>query len=726
MVFSKYIGGWKSLFKTLEYMVSVGLLKSSKSVLSKNTCKTCAYGMGGSDGVLKNEAGDSIQICKKSVQAQLTDIQAPISVDFITKTPLEKLKKLPPRMIEKLGRLDQILYKKEGDQHFSTLNMPEALSLACERMMACEPNRSFFYSSGRSSNEAAFILQLFARLYGTNNVNNCSYYCHQASGVGLSQIIGSTTATIDLKDLKSADLIFVIGANPSSNHPRFLTALMECRRRGGHVVIINPVKEPGLIRFSIPSDVRSMTSMGSEIASFYIQPKIGCDIQVLSAIAKKVIENKAHDEVFIQNFTSGFEAYHACLEQMNFNQLCKESGVAEQELNEVATLYGNAKNVVFTWAMGITHHTHGVENVEAIANLAMLRGMIGRPNAGLLPLRGHSNVQGVGSVGVSPTLKQSIFENIESQLQISLPKSPGWDTMACMRQSAAGQVDVAWIMGGNLYASNPNLTYAENALNKIKTKIYLTTTLNDGHLVPSEGEIIIFPVLARDEEMQKTTQESMFNYIRMSDGGIKRMQNARSETEIIVNVASVLIDSKVFDFSPFILHKNIRKAISKTVPGFEKIGEMDEKSAGFHLSGRIKHEPTFDTDDGKAKFVIPKLPTAQTLDENEYLLMSVRSEGQFNSVIYEENDSWRGANKRTVIFMHPLDMESAKLIKGDFVEIVSTVGILENYEVLPFDIARGCVMGYYPETNRVVEGKLDHRSQTPAFKNTLVRIKKMT
>ncbi|HPN68640.1 MAG TPA: FdhF/YdeP family oxidoreductase [Saprospiraceae bacterium] len=725
MIFSKYIGGWKSLYKTLEYMVKVGPLKSGKSIFSKNTCKTCAYGMGGSDGVLKNEAGDSIQICKKSVQAQLTDIQAPINVDFITKTPLEKLSLLTPRVIEKLGRLDQILFKKDGDLHFSTLNMPEALSLVCERMMACDPNRSFFYSSGRSSNEAAFILQLFARLYGTNNVNNCSYYCHQASGVGLSQIIGTTTATIDLKDLKSADLIFVIGANPSSNHPRFLTELMECRRRGGHVVIINPVKEPGLVRFSIPSDVRSMTSMGSDIASIYLQPKIGCDIHVLSAIAKKVIENHNEDSSFIQHFTNGFDDYHAALNQMDFKQLCTESGVSEIEVMDVAAHYVQAKNVVFTWAMGITHHTHGVENVESIANLAMLRGMIGRPNAGLLPLRGHSNVQGVGSVGVSPTLKQSIFENIESQLQIALPKSPGWDTMACMREADAGNVDVAWIMGGNLYASNPNLTYAENALNKIKTKIYLTTTLNDGHLVPTEGEIIIFPVLARDEEMQTTTQESMFNYIRMSDGGIKRMQNARSETEIIVNVASVLIDSKVFDFSPFILHKNIRKAIAKTVAGFEKIGEMNEKSPGFHLSGRTKHVPTFDTDDGKAKFVIPKLPTPQTQDENEYLLMSVRSEGQFNSVIYEETDSWRGASKRTLVFMNPLDMEIAKIIAGDFVEIESSVGKLENYEVLPFDIARGCVMGYYPETNRVVVGKLDKRSQTPAFKNTLVRIKKM-
>ena len=716
-------GGWRSMMKTFAYANEIGLGKTAKAISSKNTCKTCAYGMGGMDGAMTNEAGDKIQICKKSVQAQLSDVQKPIDVDFLTQTPIVKLKNLSPRQLERLGRLDHVLYKRDGDTHFSSLATAEALALVSERFMNTTPERTFFYASGRSSNESAFILHLFARLYGTNNVNNCSYYCHQASGVGMGKLIGTGTATVSLDDLKHADLIFVIGANPSSNHPRFVTELMECRRRGGHVIIINPVQEPGLMKFAIPSDVASMLTIGgSTIASQYITPIIGHDIHVFMALAHMIIKKGAVDEPFIEDHCSGYEEYKQHILAMDPQDLCTIACVDMELIEKVADLYANSQNAIFSWAMGITHHEHGVKNVEAIVNLAMLRGMLGREHAGLLPLRGHSNVQGIGSVGVMPALKEKIFNKIEENLKVKLPTTQGWDTMDCMVKAMAGEVDIAWIQGGNLYASNPDSTYAEKAINKIKTKIYLTTTLNQGHLIPNDGELIIFPVLARDEEMQASTQESMFNYVRMSEGGIKRTKNALSESEIIVNLASVIIDAAIFDFSKFILHKNIRKAMSAIIPGFEQLEHMEKEGKGFTIGDRIKHTPTFDTPDGKAQFTPTILPLHEPLIEGNYRMMSVRSEGQFNSIIYDEDDAWRGVKHRKVVFMNREDIKDGGFHEGQSVRLTNETGTLEGLEIVEFAIAKTCIMTYYPESNILINRQLDPESKTPAFKNTIVKV----
>lgn len=705
-------------------MSQVGLSASLQSLTSQNTCKTCAYGMGGTDGALTNEAGDRIQLCKKSVQAQLTDIQAPINPDFLTKTPISKLKLLSPKLLERLGRLDHILYKTKGSTHFEIISQEEAYTKISSRFLSIEPNRSFFYSSGRSSNEASFVLHLFARLYGTNNVNNCSYYCHQASGVGMGKLLGTSTATLGLSDLKYADLIFVIGANPSSNHPRFLTELLECRRRGGHVIVINPAVEPGLVRFSVPSDLKSMLSGGTELASHYITPHIGHDIHVLTAIAHACLDASAADLEFIHRYTQNFEAYQSAVLSQNFNDLCKQAGVDTESIRTVANLYSRSKNVVFTWAMGITHHEHGVQNVEAITGLAMLRGMLGRPHAGLLPLRGHSNVQGVGSVGVTPKLKDLIFQNIEKYLKVKLPETPGWDTMACMEKAADGEVDLAWIQGGNLYASNPDLVYAESALNEIKTKIYLTTTLNQGHVIPSEGEVFILPVLARDEEIQSTTQESMFNYVRMSKGGFKRLRNARSETEMIVNIANMVVDETIFDFSAFVQHQSIRKAMSEIIPGFAGIAAIEEAGKGFTIEGRVKHQPEFDTPEGKAIFPEVFIPVHKKLESSEFRMMTVRSEGQFNSVIYDEEDAWRGSKERNVVFMNPEDISALGLEPGGLVNLSNEIGEWKGLKCLPFQMARSCVMTYYPESNVLISRTLDPQSKTPAFKNSIVKIQK--
>jgi len=358
---------------------------------SRNACKTCALGMGGQLGGMRNEAGHWPEVCKKSLQAMVADMQAGLRPDFFRRYGLAELRTLSPRQLEWCGRLTEPLYAGPGDTHYRVIGWDEALDVAAGQLRDNPPEHNFFYASGRSSNEAGFLLQLFARLHGTNYVHNCSYYCHQASGVGLGASLGTGTATVTLADVEGTDLFVLVGANPASNHPRLMRTLMTIRRRGGHVLVINPVREVGLVNFRVPSDWRSLL-FGSPIASQYVQPHIGGDIALLTGVAKALLERGATDATFIRDATEGFEAFADHVRATPWQSVERDSGVDRATVERVADLYATARSAVFGWAMGVTHHAHGVGNVQSIVNLALLRGMVGRPHAGLLPIRGHSNV----------------------------------------------------------------------------------------------------------------------------------------------------------------------------------------------------------------------------------------------------------------------------------------------------------------------------------------------
>ncbi|HIN26226.1 MAG TPA: histidine kinase, partial [Candidatus Marinimicrobia bacterium] len=451
----KAVSGFSSITDSLKIASKVGFGNFYRSITSRNTCKTCALGMGGQKGGMTNEISSFPEICKKSIQAQLTDIQQAIPESFFQDNTIADFKQITPRKLERLGRLNTPLYKKRESNQYIPISWNKALKKIFATLQQTDPERTFFYSSGRSSNEAAFLLQLFVRVYGTNNINNCSYYCHQASGVGLSATIGSGTATVVLEDLRQSDMIWVIGANPSSNHPRLLTELLRCRRRGGKVIIVNPIKEPGLVRFNVPSDWRSMLLGDNEIATDYVQPNIGGDIALFKGIAKVLIESGNIDMAFIEDHTSGYQGYAQDIMETSWTDITTSSAIDRAKFNHLADLYLSAENVIFSWAMGITHHDHGVDNVESIVNLALLRGMVGKENAGLLPLRGHSNVQGVGSMGVTPALKDTVLKKLEKKMGILVPQANGLDTMGCIESAYNGEMDFAFLMGGNLYAATP-------------------------------------------------------------------------------------------------------------------------------------------------------------------------------------------------------------------------------------------------------------------------------
>lgn len=713
-------GGWAAIKYTLRMARRVGFRNLWKAMRAKNACKTCALGMGGQAGGMRNEQGHFPEVCKKSLQAMVADMQHGLEPEFFQRYSIAQMQALSPRELEWCGRLTQPLFAGPADTHYRAVTWDEALERIVQQLRSQRPDENFFYASGRSSNEAGFLLQLFARIYGTNFVNNCSYYCHQASGVGLTAALGTGTATVGLDDVEAADLFFLIGGNPASNHPRLMRSLMQIRRRGGHVIVVNPVKEVGLVNFSVPSDFRSLL-FGSQIASLYVQPHIGGDIALLTGVARCLLERDTIDRAFIAQATDGFDAF---VEQVNatpWEIIEHASGVARAEIEKVADLYARARHAVFGWTMGITHHAHGVANVQTIINLALMRGMVGRPGAGLLPIRGHSNVQGIGSVGVVPNLKEQIVDNLESCLKVKLPRSPGLDTMACMQAAARGEVRSAFCLGGNLYGSNPDSRFAQRALGHLELVAYLNTTLNTGHAWGRGKHTLILPVLARDEEPEATTQESMFNFVRLSNGRQQRLAGPRSEVDLVATIAGRLLGGSPIDWQALKRHCHVRELIARIIPGYEKIAAIDRTREEFHINGRLLREPRFPTPSGKAKFVphaVPGLPG----DGSMLRLMTVRSEGQFNTVVYEEEDIYRGQERRDVILLNPTDIARLGLHTNQRVTVRSEAGRMHNILVRPFDIRAGNALMYFPEANRLVPRTVDPQSRTPAFKHVLVAI----
>lgn len=717
-------GGWKAIGYSLRLARRVGWRKMWQAMRSRNACKTCALGMGGQLGGMVNEGGHFPEVCKKSFQAMASDLQAGIRPEFFSRFGIHELRALTPRELEMSGRLVEPLLLGPNDSHYRPISWEQAIDKLATQLRAAGPTRSFFYASGRSSNEAGFLLQLLARLFGTNYVNNCSYYCHQASGVGLGSSIGTGTGTIRLEDLDGCDLYILIGGNPASNHPRLMRSLMQIRRRGGQVIVVNPAREPGLMNFRVPSDVRSLL-FGSEIASQYVQPHIGGDIAWLIGVCKVVFERGGLDREFIDRHTEGFESFRQQIEATRWEQIETSSGVTRASIEESAKTYLAAKNVVFGWTMGITHHLHGVENVRMIANLALLRGMVGRPNAGFMPIRGHSNVQGLGSVGVTPSLKTAMLERFERRLGVRPPTSPGLDTMACIEAASRGEMSVALCLGGNLFGSNPDARFAEQAIGKLDLVAYLSTTLNTGHAWGRARETLILPVLPRDEEPQPTTQESMFSFVRLSEGGAARVAGPRSEVSILVDIARRVLDperTKSLDWNDLQSHSAVRRLIADLIPELEQIRDIDQTRREFHIPGRRVSSPTFPTANGKARFHTVPIPRLPEVAGRALRLMTVRSEGQFNSVVYDEEDIYRGQERRDVVLLNPADMERLQLKPDQRVRVRSATGELRWLLARPFDIRSGNALAYYPEANVLVPRDVDPNSKTPGFKSVRVEI----
>jgi molybdopterin-dependent oxidoreductase alpha subunit len=714
-------GGFAALAYSWKKARSVGGVRKLYARLgSKNACKTCAYGMGGQQGGMVNEQGSFPEVCKKSIQAQAGDMQAPLADAFFRDHSIGELETWSSRRLEHAGRLAFPIAWRDGDTHFRRVDWDTALDAVARSLLESSPDSTFFYSSGRSSNEAAFLMQMFARSYGSPNIHNCSSYCHQASSVALGRMVGTGTSTLVLDDLDAADLAIVAGANPASNHPRLIVKLVEIRERGGTVIVVNPVRELGLVRFRIPSRPRSLL-FGSDVSDIYLQPHIGSDIACFTALLKGVIERGGIDSDFIQSHVEGWHEVEAHVRGVGWHELIEATGLVRTDVDRAVDALLRARRGVMLWAMGLTHHDHGVQNVMALANLALARGWVGREGCGLLPVRGHSNVQGVGSMGFTPGLKQAFASRMADAYGRSPAPQPGLDTYRSMEAAHAGRIDVAVQLGGNLFGSSPDRKWSATAFRRIGTTCTLSTTLNEGHVHGRGRQHIILPVLARDEERQSTTQESMFNFVRLSVGGeAPPGDEVKSEVEIVCALAARVLPTGQFPFDVMTDHAAVRREMTRVVPGYEPVADIGESGAEFQIAGRTLHRPVFPTASGKARAFVISLPTVE-LGPDEFRLTTIRSEGQFNTVVYEDEDLYRGVTRRDVVMMSAADALRLRLRENDSVDVVTTVGRM-RVVVACIDIPPGNLAMYYPEANAIVPRRIDPESGTPAFKNVTARL----
>lgn len=700
-----------------------------KTLFHKSACLSCSWGTGGQKGGFKNEEGEKLQRCMKSVEAISAEIKPPVPASVFEQQSISELQQLTSMAADRLGRLSFPMILRAGKSHYERISWDEIYEIA-EAAFRQPPERVASYSSGRSSNEAAYLLQLMMRALGSNNLADCSDLCHAPSTTGLSQMFGTKTSVVSLENLKKADCVVLAGSNPAYNQPRLMNELIKLRERGGRVIVINPVMEIGLVKFGSPAFPIKSLLTGSDISSLYLQPVPGSDVALFVGIQKSLIEQGAIATEYLQAHTEGWEAVVERARSTNWETITETCGVSQAEIEAAATIISTSKGVVFAWAMGLTQHGNSVDNVYAIANTALITGNVGKEGAGVMPVRGHSNVQGFGSMGVTVKLRQEIQQALETLLGRPLSRVQGHHTRDLIEAADAGQVDSLICLGGNLYAANPDSTQAKKALGKIDTIIYLATKPNLGHFHGlAKKTTIVIPVLNRFEQPYKTTTESGNNFVRLSDEGKTHLKNADliPEVEFLTELAHRLHGEYPVNWRQLQNPKYVRQLIAQTIPGFEQMATIDETKEEFTIGGRIFTEPNFPTPSGKASMFVTPLPELTLPDPQAFgvpasvrgvvvALMTGRSYSQHNTVVYKNGDQYRGMPHRNCILMNQADAESAGLQAHQHVTVRADAGQMEDVEVIYGAIRPGAALMFYPEVNAIFKARTETRSGTPAFK----------
>lgn len=641
------------------------------------------------------------------------------------------------------GRLIEPVYKAKGSDHYEPIDWDAAYALIADHLHALDaPDEAAFYTSGRASNEAAFIYQLFARVLGTNNLPDCSNMCHESTGTAMIHTVGIGKSTVAYKDFGESDLIIIMGQNPGTNHPRMLTALQEAKERGAHIVAVNPLPEAGLIGYKDPQRVRGYVGKPTQIADQFIKIRSGGDMALLQAVSKRVLDAERADpgavldHDFLQRHCDGFEAFAAHIDGLDEREVARATGIPVSEIDELAERYLNADRVIICWAMGITQHRKGVDTIREIINLLLLRGNIGKPGAGASPIRGHSNVQGDRTMGVWEQMPDSFLDALGEEFDFEPPRAHGVDAVHGIRALDQGRIKVWMGLGGNLLGAISDTNLAESAMRKTRLSVQLSTKLNRSHVVTGE-EALILPVLGRTEiDMQASgpqyvTVEDSVCAVHASHGQIAPISDqVRSETAIIAGLGHATFgDRHGIDWRAMMRDYDvIRDHISRVVPGCESYNEKTRTRDGFVLPNGPRDERRFDTDTGKAHLTVNELEHVEC-PPGRLLLQTVRSHDQFNTTIYSLNDRYRGIKKgRYVVFVHPDDLSELGLEDGQSVDIFSEWRdepdrVLRGFRAVAFPTARGCAAAYFPEANVLVP--LDStalESNTPVSKAVVIRL----
>ncbi len=699
-------------------------------------CPGCAW----PDPAHRSRLGE---YCENGVKAIAEEaMSARVNPEFFTKYSVSELKAQSDYWLGQQGRLTHPMILKPGATHYEAISWDEANQVIAQHLKALpDPNMAAFYTSGRTSNEAAFLYQLFVRMYGTNNLPDCSNMCHESSGVALTRTTGIGKGSVTLDDLYKAELILIFGQNPATNHPRMLSALEKAKANGAKVVSINPLKEAGLVRFKNPQKLNGIIGNGTEISDLYLQIAINEDVALLKAVFIKLLKLAETnpgiiDQDFIDSKTAGFEDFKAEILKQDLSALIARTGLKEKDIDHLTDLVANHRKIITCWGMGLTQHVNGVDNIQEVVNLLLLKGSIGKEGAGTCPVRGHSNVQGDRTMGIAERPSKALLDKIAANFGFTPPEEHGYSVVDAIEAMHEEKVKVFIGMGGNFLSAAPDTNFTAAAFAKTDLTVHISTKLNRSHLEHGKTALIL-PSMGRTDKFERDGKpmllsvENSMGVVHSTKGVLEPpSKEVKSEPVIVAEIAKATLEKSTVDWDHLVAdYDHIRELIEKTLNGFENFNERFRKPLGFELPNGARIGE-FNTENKKANFTVNKL-SDNNVEANEYLMMTTRSHDQFNTTIYGLDDRYRGVhNGRMVVFMNPKDAEKLGLKKGDLVSLYNNYNNVERrvdgFAVVPYNIPEKCLGTYYPESNPLVPVNLKaHSSHTPASKSVKVKISKL-
>ena len=736
---SKSAAGLKAVFHSMRMALkSMSPVKTWKVLAPLNQkggtdCPGCAW----PDPDHRSNLGEFCENGVKAIAEEATDRS--VGASFFSKHSINSLRNQSDYWLGQQGRLVTPMRVRKGEKNYTSISWDEAFDLIASHLnQRISPDDAIFYTSGRTSNEAAFLYQLFIRIFGTNNLPDCSNMCHESSGVALNHTLGIGKGTVKLEDFYHAELILIFGQNPGTNHPRMLSALEKAKKQGAKVVVINPLKEAGLLKFNNPQAVSGILGQGTDLADLYLQVKINEDVALLKILLLRLLEEAEKspeiiDQDFIAQKTEGFEAFITEIKSQDYHSLVERTGLEVSQIEVLIDWLCKKDKIIACWAMGLTQHVNAVDNIQEIVNLLLLKGSIGKEGAGTCPVRGHSNVQGDRSMGIWEKPSKQFLDTLATTFGFEPPRKHGVDVVQAiaLMHKEPGKYFIS--LGGNFLSAAPDTDYTTQALEQTQLSVHISTKLNRSHL--HHGEIgLILPCLGRTDTIiekagpQILTVENSMGTVHTTRGFVKSHTDyLLSEPHIIAQIASRTIGNDIVDWNALIDdYDRIRTLISKAVVGFESFNEKLKKDGIFDLPNGPRNQQ-FTNDIGKARFTVNELPNYQ-IDPDELLMMTIRSHDQFNTTIYGLDDRYRGIyGTRKIVLMNKTDVENHDL------DIDLPVTLYNNYggkkrevsglKIVAYEIPKGCIATYFPECNVLIPLELKARkSNTPASKSVKVRL----
>ena len=711
----------------------MGVVRSAQALTGVNQqkgfdCPSCAW----PDPAHRHRA----EFCENGAKAVAWEAtRRKVDANFFASYSQPHLELQSGHWLESQGRLTEPMYRAPGDTHFRPIEWATAFDVIAERLQSLStPDEAVFYTSGRTSNEAAFLYQLLARTLGTNNLPDCSNMCHESSGIALTQTIGVGKGTVSLEDISDhAELVVIVGQNPGTNHPRMLSALESVKRRGGRIIAINPLPEAGLMRFKNPQKPRGVVGSGTALADVYLPIRVNGDLAFFAEVNRRLVARGAVDEAFVQQHCSGFAEAAQAWEGLDPAFISAVTGLSDTQIDEFVAAAASTDRIIVCWAMGLTQHRNAVATIREIVNFLLVRGSIGKPGAGACPVRGHSNVQGDRTMGIHERPSAEFMDALDAHLSINVPREPGYDVVNAIHAMHAGDVRFFMAMGGNFAAATPDTEATESALRNVDFVVHVATKLNRSHVIAGQ-ESILLPCLGRTERdaqvagEQFVTVEDSMSVVHASHGRLSPVSNnLRSEPHIVAEIGHRLFGQHPLHWREMSQNYDlIRDHIEAVVPGFDNFNARVREPGGFVLPNPPRDVREFPTRSGKAELTVNEV-SAIEVPVGHLLLQTVRSHDQFNTTVYGMDDRYRGvAGARDVIFVHPDDLADRELRDGQRVDVVSVAEDGERrwsgVTVLEYPTPRGCVAAYFPEANVLVPlSNTADESNTPASKSVIVR-----